>query len=210
MDMQNGKKISELIQNIKSGDAQWEDYILNGEKEIPKELRVYMNQLLDALREAFKEEKEETVQYLREMLSGEEAVERLSESVEKTLRFYRSFSLIRKLEKKEPAVVKGLISAIYQKYIVRWERGWLKELVTERYQEEELSELARRMDYLTDYYVARAYTRQAMVVDLRYETGLSVENCEYWAELIDQNYLMLKLNYIVEELNKIKKNTAEE
>lgn len=208
--MQNGKKISELIQNIKSGDAQWEDYILNGEKEIPKELRVYMNQLLDALREAFKEEKEETVQYLREMLSGEEAVERLSESVEKTLRFYRSFSLIRKLEKKEPAVVKGLISAIYQKYIVRWERGWLKELVTERYQEEELSELARRMDYLTDYYVARAYTRQAMVVDLRYETGLSVENCEYWAELIDQNYLMLKLNYIVEELNKIKKNTAEE
>lgn len=207
--MQNGKKISELIQNLKSGDEQWESYILDAKKEIPKELRAYMNQLVDALREAFKEEKEEAVQYLKDELSGEEAAERLSETVEKTLRFYRSFSLIRKLEKQEPAVVKGLISAIYQKYIVRWERGWLKELAAERYQEEELSELARRMDYLTDYYVARAYTRQAMVMDLRYETGLSVENCEYWAELIDQNYLMLKMNYIVEELNKIKKNTAE-
>lgn len=38
------------------------------------------------------------------------------------------------------------------------------------------------------------------------ETGLGEETCEYWADLIDRNYLLLKLNYITVELEKLQDN----
>ena len=61
---------------------------------------------------------------------------------------------------------------------------------------------------VTDYYVSRSYTKKGIVRDLIDESGLSEESCEYWADLIDQNYLLLKLNYITEELGKIRINTS--
>lgn len=60
------------------------------------------------------------------------------------------------------------------------------------------------MDYMTDFYVSRSYTRWGIIRDLLDESGLSEEICDYWAELIEQNYMQLKMNYIVESLESIK------
>ena len=119
------------------------------------------------------------------------------------LQFYSGFSLLRELETKDEITLKGLLAIIYQKYIVRYEPGYVQRMEVGKYSEEELMGIVSRITYLTDYYIVRSYTVKGMVDDLRDETGLSRENCEYWADLIEQNYQMLKMNYILEQMGRI-------
>ena len=113
--------------------------------------------------------------------------------------------MLRELEDRSDESVRGLLSTIYNKYIVRFEPGYLNNFANKKYDEEVLGNLVACITYLTDYYIARSYTMQGIIKDLEDESGLSQENCEYWGELIEQNYSMLKMNYIVSELGKIKK-----
>ena len=169
-----------------------------------------IGRLINALRQEMKEkEADEVKKYLRQMQLREETVEILIKRAENILRLYREFSVLRELENRDAAALRGMLSIIYQKYIVRFEPKYITHMATEKYNEEVLINVANRIGNLTDFYVSRSYTVQGMVKDLRDETGLSQVNCEYWADLIEQNYLALKLNYIIEELNGIKRSLPE-
>lgn len=122
-----------------------------------------------------------------------------------SLEFYRAFSFLRELERKDQTELKGLLSCLYQKYIVRYEPGYLRYISDGKYDEDIVEDVANRIEYLSNYYVGRSYTMQGMLRDLQDETGLSKENCEYWADLIDRNYHDLKMNCILDELREIRK-----
>ena len=158
------------------------------------------------LRQELKAEEPETVrEYLRLLKVRNETAEKLIKTAKSMLQIYMEFSLLRELEDRSDESVRGLLSTIYNKYIVRFEPGYLNNFANKKYDEDVLGNLVACITYLTDYYIARSYTMQGIIKDLEDESGLSQENCEYWGELIEQNYSMLKMNYIVSELGKIKK-----
>ena len=203
--MKSGRKISELIQDLQSIDEQWETVFLNEEKR-EKETEEKLDRLLNVLRQELKAEEPETVrEYLRLLKVRNETAEKLIKTAKSMLQIYMEFSLLRELEDRSDESVRGLLSTIYNKYIVRFEQGYLNNFANKKHDEEVLGNLVACITYLTDYYIARSYTMQGIIKDLEDESGLSQENCEYWGELIEQNYSMLKMNYIVSELGKIKK-----
>ena len=190
---------------MQSIDEQWETVFLNEEKR-EKETEEKLDRLLNVLRQELKAEEPETVrEYLRLLKVRNETAEKLIKTAKSMLQIYMEFSLLRELEDRSDESVRGLLSTIYNKYIVRFEQGYLNNFANKKYDEEVLGNLVACITYLTDYYIARSYTMQGIIKDLEDESGLSQENCEYWGELIEQNYSMLKMNYIVSELGKIKK-----
>lgn len=204
--MQNGKQILEIIQQLQSIDKGWEGYILNEETEMPENMRKELRRLMYEMRIAMKSEPEEVMRgsLLAEHVS-EEVAESLIKKTQNALQFYFAFDAIRRIEKRDKKALEGLLASIYQKYIVRLERGYLERIDLEGGSREEIYDIANRMRYLTEYYVSKRYTRKGMIQDLLDETGLEEESCEYWANLIEQNYMELKLNYIVGELERIRK-----
>lgn len=211
MEMQSGKQVLEVISKLRSMDKQWEVFALETQEEIPEEVHMQLGRLFQLLREELKiKEAGQVEAELIEAQVSKELVQKLMEETKKSLRFYFNLAPLRKLEERDKTALQGLLATIYQKYIVRLERGYLRQIPLEECTSEELYEIARCMDSLTDFYVSRSYTRQGMIRDLLDETGLSQDTCGCWAELIEQNYLLLKLNLIVLELESIKKEMKKE
>ena len=207
MAMQNGRQITEVIRQLGQTENDWEKYIVSREEPPTREVYSLKNRLMNLLRAELKTEKEENVlEYLLGEGVSEETARNLTEKIRDTLQFYFSLSVFREMEKIDRAKLLGLLTSIYEKYIVRFERGHLQQIRPELCSAEEWNEIANRMDYLTDYYISRSYTRKGILEDLMDETGLGEETCEYWADLIDRNYLLLKLNYITVELEKLQDN----
>ena len=208
--MQNGKKISEIIQNMQALQDNWETVIAEEKEDRSEEMDEQRNRLFNILRQELKRSGEEEVyEFLLAEGMQKETAHKLIKKAVWMLQFYNSFRLLRELESNDGMILKGLLSSIYQKNIVRFEYDGLKQMTYMGYDEEEVIDIAERMDYLTDYYVSRSFTRKEMVRDLRDETGLLTENCEYWADLIEENYLALKMNYIIEELGRIREELAD-
>ncbi|MCI8994384.1 MAG: hypothetical protein HFI31_02895 [Lachnospiraceae bacterium] len=205
MEQQNGNLIRDLVSKLHSTDKYWELYVLEENRERSENIGSLLNRLLQSLRNVWKQEgRERGKKELKKAGVTEKACEALMEETERTLRFYIQFEPLRDLDSRDRVALKGLILSIYQKYIVRLEPGYIKMLNLEGIRSEELQEIARYMDYMTDFYVSRSYTRWGIIRDLLDESGLSEEICDYWAELIEQNYMQLKMNYIVESLESIK------
>ena len=201
----SGDRISELIQKLWLTDRKWEIFVLSEEKaDDNEEVKKLINYLVRVLRKELKTgDRTEIKEYLQEERLKRETAEKLIDNALEMLQFYSGFSLLRELETKDEITLKGLLAIIYQKYIVRYEPGYVQRMEVGKYSEEELMGIVSRITYLTDYYIVRSYTVKGMVDDLRDETGLSRENCEYWADLIEQNYQMLKMNYILEQMGRI-------
>lgn len=203
--MQSGSRISDLIQKLWSIDKEWEVFVMRKEqKNSNEEINKLINYLVRTLRQELKVgDREEIQEYLqKEKIKKETAEILLAEALE-LLQFYIGFSFLRELEAKDELMLKGLLSVIYQKYIVRYEPGYVKSIEIGKGNGEELMEVVSRITYLTDYYIARSYTVKGIMEDLQDETGLSEDNCAYWANLIDQNYQLLKMDYILEQLKRI-------
>lgn len=204
--MKNTKRIGDLLQILQSIDDQWEIKFLDEQQETEEELNRKISQLLGILRQELKTEEPEAVQEVLQSMGIKEApAVKLIEKGMEMLWFYQKLSVLRELEDKDDKALKGLLSTVYNMSVVRFEPGYLDRLANEKYGKETLLDVSACVANLTDYYVARSYTRRGIVKDLEDESGLSSENCEYWAELIEQNFLVLKMNYIISELQEMKK-----
>ncbi|RKI39070.1 hypothetical protein D7V86_17590 [bacterium D16-51] len=203
--MQSGSRISDLIQKLWSIDKKWELFVTNEEQENSnEEINKLIYHLVRILRQELKAgDREEVQKYLQREKLKKETVEILVNEALELLRFYMGFSFLRELEAKDEMTFKGLLAVIYEKYIVRYEPGYVQSIEIGKCNGEELMDIVSRITYLTDYYIARSYTAKGIIEDLQDETGLSEDNCAYWADLIDQNYQLLKMDYILEQLKRI-------
>lgn len=193
-----------MIQSLQTSGNQWEELVLDEELEGEEELVEQIRRLHGLLRQELKDGEEEEIRaYLRKSGLRQEIIDALIRRADGMLHFYRAFSFLRDMEKENADILKSFLSIVYQKYIIRYEPGYIKQMASGKYDAEKLDGVVNRINYLTDFYVSRSYNMLGMMRDLQYETGLSKDSCVYWAELIDQNYQMLKMNFILEELKKI-------
>lgn len=201
--MENGNLISETVQKLQSIDEQWEMHLLDDGAEVEEEVSGLMDRLFTAVRQELKTDSEANVRtrLLAEQMS-EKTIDRFIEEIQETLEFYAGFSFLRDLEETDELELKGLLLTIYQKYIIRFEPGYLNYLINTKYSGEELTRVANQMKYLTDYYISKSYSVQGIIRDLQDETGLAQQNCVYWADIIEQNYMILKMDYLIRELER--------
>lgn len=170
-------------------------------------MRFLVSRLFNLLRAELKtEDAGQVSEYLQEKGVSAETAEGIVKQVQNSLQFYFSCSVFRKMEEQDQSMVLGLLMSIFEKYVVRFEPGYIRRMRPELCSVQEWDELVDGIDGFTNYYVSRSYTRNGIIVDLMDESGLRMETCEYWAELIEKNYLLLKLNYITEELKEIQNN----
>ena len=194
-----------MIQKLWSTDRRWEIFVLNEEKVTSNErVEKLINYLIRTVRQELKtEDRREVEEYLRKEKVKEDTIKKVVNSALDMLRFYMDFSFLRELEMRDEMALRGLLAVIYQKYIVRYEPGYIQRMEVGKYSGGKLMEIVSRITYLTDYYIIKSYTVKGIMDDLQDETGLSWENCEYWADMINQNYQELKMNYILEQIGRI-------
>lgn len=201
--MERGNYLSQTIQKLRAIDKQWEESLWDDGPETTDEVSGLIDCLFTAVRQELKTDSEKNVRtlLLAEKMS-EESADRFISEIQETLEFYVGFSFLRDLEKTDELELRGLLLTIYQKYIVRFEPGYLNYLMDTKYNGEKLVRVADQMKYLTDYYISKSYSVQGIIRDLQDETGLVQENCVYWANMIEQNYMALKMDYLIRELER--------
>ena len=182
--MENGKTISKTMQKLQEVDKEWELHLLDGGAEMGDEVSELVDRLFTAVRQELK------------------TADKFIRDIQETLEFYSGFSFLRDIEENNELELRGLLSIIFQKYIIRFEPGYMNRLINTTYDGKELIRVANQMKYLTDYYISRSYSVQGIIRDLQDETGLMEENCAYWADMIEQNYRGLKMDYLIRELER--------
>lgn len=176
--------------------------------ELQNEISRQLNRLADAVRQELKTAEPGDIYYgLRKEGMRDESANALVKRMKNTLVLYEAFLPMRELEMEDKMLLKVFLQSVYQKWIVRYESGYLEDMLGGEY--DKLIHVVDRIQYLTDFYIYRRYTLQEMVKDLMEETGLSRDSCTYWADLIEQNYTDLKMNYIVSELARMNRRLSE-
>ena len=146
--MQNGKKISEIIQNMQALQDNWETVIAEEKEDRSEEMDEQRNRLFNILRQELKRSGEEEVyEFLLAEGMQKETAHKLIKKAVWMLQFYNSFRLLRELESNDGMILKGLLSSIYQKNIVRFEYDGLKQMTYMGYDEEEVIVIAERKAY---------------------------------------------------------------
>lgn len=71
------------------------------------------------------------------------------------------------------------------------------------WEDERVGLAAEKLDFLVFYYIKNHYGRRTIVSDFEDETGLSDTVCEIFAELIEENYNTLQLNFIMDQMKEM-------
>lgn len=128
-------------------------------------------------------------------------VEKLNNFLAENTGDYINCNLVRKLYKKDPILTKDLLSDIFKNKILR----------TKSVQEEKLQyfgitslenykDIAISMRNVVTFCVQKRFVKEESEEFINYILGLDEELCEHLATLIEDNFLDLKLNFIMDIL----------
>lgn len=135
------------------------------------------------------------------LFNDSELVEKLNNFLAENTEDYINCNLVRELYKKEPILTKDLLSDIFNNIILR----------TKSVQEEKLQyfgitslenykDVAISMRNVVNFCVQKRFVKEESEEFINYILGLDKELCEHLATLIEDNFLDLKLNFIMDIL----------
>lgn len=138
---------------------------------------------------------------IRDQLKSEsELLEWLEEWVENALQGYRGFEPIRTLSVEDDETARNFFRAAFDNYVLRFDPKFVEKYCTYRLDRDSMAMVLRLLDSITDFYISSHMTRIAIREDFEEETGLNDELCDFYASLVDENYELLLMNYITENL----------
>lgn len=194
-------KVRKIIDSMDQMSDHWREYIKNNDDSHIQDVEIFRKkviELLDEIKRIMKEGDCEKLEEIRKLLDDSAIADSFFISTEKTLTHFRAMSCVRELEKKDIQLAKGLFQKIMLDYVVRWD--WkLQESFNEYHlkTEEDMKKVMQSLDTLSDYYVKNTWVISRTVEDFKEETELSEELCQFYGELLEENYRELKLNLIM-------------
>lgn len=198
MVMRNGR-IENIISQLYELDEKWEVHLLKNEKN-PVQVTNKIREMKQELKNLGKyEEAGEIKSLLLNSSLQEETIEYLLQEMENELGFYRSFAYLRFREEEGEIELRGFIDAVYQNYILRFDAQFMNQWCSGP-QGEEIRDVIYRMRFLTEQWIKGRTSKNGIIRILQQEAGLEIENCIYWAEIVEANYMELKLDYIMGQL----------
>lgn len=142
-------------------------------------------------------------------LFSDELKTHVSRFLTSRLKLFKDFAILRTLEKEKKAKAEVLVDTIWKQFVIRYNPNF--EIVDmDGVSEDEISGLMDALDFLSEYCVSRTLTYDAIVDEVKDQTDLSQEMCDYIARKIDRDYSELRLNYIVKRLRLLEKYMRKE
>ena len=120
--------------------------------------------------------------------------------INKSMRIYNKFGILRKLEGENIYKAKQCIDFIWINYILRYTPNI--KLGTDTFiSEDEYFVIASLLDSFTEMCIRRQLSYEGICNILSEDSGMSSAICQYFAGKIDNDFEKLKLNYIIKKIS---------
>ena len=137
-----------------------------------------------------------TSEYLSQDMLSE-----IDDYMRKMLQPYLAFDFVRNWQEKDKNNCMTFLCFVFNKIILRFD---LESSAAYCHDNglpfRSFERAAKTLQALTNLYIEKHYTREAIFSDLQMMTGLCDDLCYYYADMIEANYQQLQLNYIIDRL----------
>lgn len=121
--------------------------------------------------------------------------------VDDMLNLYYASEPLRELERENPARIRTAVDYIFERVVLRFESGYEKSYDKYEFKTEEaFTECANVLDSLTTFVVSRNLHKATMTEVIYDNIRLTKENCQYIADKINENFVLLQRKLIVGRL----------
>jgi len=157
---------------------------------------------LEACKEEIIEEKTSSLQKVEKLIDNDLLYKNMYEYIEEMLRPYYVSAPLRTLEVKEPGAAVRAIEVIFERAVLRFDPN-----IPQRYEELGFANEDIFIDFLNTFnavctfVVSKNFCFDAIEDFIFTRTRLPKKVCIRVAEMLDENFNQLKINYIVERLN---------
>ena len=190
--------IEKCVKQLNQMDELWMQKLSGGsDEEISREKKELVLELMNAVREEAKENTN-VVQKLKGILNNTEFENWISEWVQNRMKGYWNSNVVRKMTNIEMA--KNFMRSAFENYVLRFDPAFLNKCSEYGMKKEEMNNFLKTVDALTTYYISRHYTKEAIRKDFNLETGFELDLCDFYAGLVEENYMVLLMNNIMDRL----------
>lgn len=196
------QRIIKQFENINNLDNTWLAQIrkyIEEDKQCENEKLVdAFNILFNELIEIYKKDKDGVRNICLKFLNEEES-DWLIMKVANSLKPYFAFEIIRDGQLKSDEKWKDFIDYVFDNVIIRFDPMCAKDFCDEnKILTTDFIEASKMLDSMVDYYIRQHFSCSAIVRDIIEETELDKEICEYICKKIEDNYLTIQLNILID------------
>lgn len=205
MSKKNWQEYLDILQSI---DEKWADKVVKDNKIENNELGQKLVEFLNVLKDMSKIDNGLPDEVREVFKSNEKLLKWIESWVRNALQGYRGFMPIRVLADEDEEAVRNLLRAAFENYVLRYDPKFVEKYMTYRLKKEDMVRVMQLLDSLTDYYIISHMTKNAIREDFEDETGLNDDLCDFYAGLIEENYQLLLMNYIVESFADVRRRDS--
>lgn len=198
------KAIKNIIEELNKIDNKWQKKVVevNDLEQLYKsEHGDELGQLIDLIRQFIKSDREEEIKDILSVVDNKKAVDILINYAYDTMVHYNNMFILRELEKENcEEIVFKLIQDAFENCVLRFDYNFIDRYDHYKIKDaDEMRNILRSIDCLTEYYVRRLFTKRSICEDFELETGLSKTCCEKYAELVEDNFKEIRMNIIMQD-----------
>ncbi len=205
----NMEQYKESLRELNEIDSNWMKILLNNSTEwenSSEKLKEAINKFLIMLKEDAKKDKNIRSK-IKKLFDDKQFLAWIEKWLSNATAGYYGFEPVRALQSKGLEMVKNLLRVAFENGILRTDMDLNSKLAAYQLKEKEIPPFMSVYLTLTMYYITQHISKGSIKIDFMQETGLSEEVCDYYADLVDENYLMLSMNYIMDKVGYGKNNS---
>lgn len=194
--------LSKAVESIAAKYPQWDEIVTRFFDDDDEDVIEGNEELLDAFSEILKDiivavkENDLNTQDIESIFKKYSSWGFVKKYLDAKLRVFRDYQPLRKLAKEDRYKAQYCIDLIWASYILRF-NSHMEFDSNVPMEEEDFKKAAVRLDRFTDRCVSKIYHRDTIIIELKEESYLPQDLCEYIADKIDTNFEKIKLNYII-------------
>ena len=196
------KQIDTLTEKMPDWDERVFDFLSNNEEE-NKSGQKAIEELTIILDEVIKYAKQNDIPIdeVTFLFKGKKSEKYIIAYIQNYMDKYNDYKALRELEKSDQFMAKYCVDMIWSNYILRYDpfEDFKSNIQIDN---ESFNAIAIQLDAFVDRCISQLLTERAMSKALMDDSGLSENLCRYIADLINNDFEKLKLNYIVSMINK--------
>lgn len=156
-------------------------------------------ELLYVIRNYEKSGNTNKIKEFKKQINDDETSDYLLNYANSSLVYYFNLSQMRELEKKDNKKVQAFLKETLEKYVIRLEPTYISLYQEYHFPDKEsVRSTLHTIEFLTKYYVYHLFGKEYISRDFQQETGLSQQNCDYYANLVEQNFNQIKINLVLQ------------
>lgn len=205
------KKLKKLIDEFSSKYPQWDEIVaefLDSDDEEPKpqdqEIMDEFSEILEKIVDVAKAE-DLTTEDMSAAFEDLACREFIQKYISLKMESYFNYAPLRKLSAEDSFKAQFCIDLIWSSYIVRFNSHMIFDEKVPM-NEEDYKTVSVQLDRFVDRCISRQLHRTAVIIDLKEESHLSQEICEYIVDKFEKDYNQIRLNYIIYRLSSCEKS----